>query len=72
MRTLTFGAMIYTVHWIPNRMTNFLNDVPGVTTGMIDGIQAVHAERRGADASAVISLIFGIQLIVQASAAPAA
>ncbi|HEY9366963.1 hypothetical protein, partial [Streptomyces sp.] len=62
---LTFGAMIYTVHWIPNRMTNFLNDVPGVTTGMIDGIKQ-YTLNGVVPILAVISLIFGIQLIVQA------
>ncbi|WP_157630522.1 hypothetical protein [Kribbella catacumbae] len=61
---LTFGAMIYTVHWIPNRMTNFLNDVPGVTTGMIDGIKQ-YTQNGVVPILAVISLVFGIQLIVQ-------
>jgi hypothetical protein len=61
---LTFGAMIYTVHWIPNRMTNFLNDVPGVTTGMIDGIKQYTANGV-VPILAVISLIFGIQSIVR-------
>lgn len=61
---LTFGAMIYTVHWIPNRMTNFLNDVPGVTTGMIDGIKQ-YTVNGVVPILAVISLVFGIQLIVQ-------
>lgn len=63
---LTFGAMIYFVHWIPNRMTNFLNDVPGVTTGMIDGIKQ-YTLNGVVPILAVISLIFGIQLIVQAT-----
>ncbi|WP_158294052.1 hypothetical protein [Kribbella sp. VKM Ac-2568] len=62
---LTFGAMIYTVHWIPNRMTNFLTDVPGVTTGMIDGIKQ-YTLNGVVPILAVISLVFGIQLIVQA------
>jgi hypothetical protein len=62
---LTFGAMIYTVHWIPNRMTNFLNDVPGVTTGMIDGIKQ-YTLNGVVPILAVISLVYGIQLIVQA------
>ncbi|TCN42737.1 hypothetical protein EV644_102628 [Kribbella orskensis] len=62
---LTFGAMVYTVHWIPNRMTNFLNDVPGVTTGMIDGIKQ-YTLNGVVPILAVISLVFGIQLIVQA------
>ncbi|MEV8372458.1 hypothetical protein AB0P21_06950 [Kribbella sp. NPDC056861] len=61
---LTFGAMIYTVHWIPNRLTNFLNDVPGVTTGMIDGIKQ-YTLNGVVPILAVISLIFGIQSIVR-------
>lgn len=61
---LTFGAMIYTVHWIPNRMTNFLNDVPGVTTGMIDGIKQ-YTGNGVVPILAVISLVFGIQSIVR-------
>jgi hypothetical protein len=61
---LTFGAMIYTVHWIPNRLTNFLNDVPGVTTGMIDGIKQ-YTGNGVVPILAVISLVFGIQSIVR-------
>ncbi|NEA33625.1 hypothetical protein [Streptomyces sp. SID13031] len=61
---LTFGAMIYTVHWIPNRLTNFLNDVPGVTTGMIDGIKQ-YTLNGVVPILAVISLVFGIQSIVR-------
>ncbi|WBQ02768.1 hypothetical protein [Kribbella sp. CA-293567] len=61
---LTFGAMIYTVHWIPNRMTNFLNDVPGMTTGMIDGIKQ-YTLNGVVPILAVISLIFAIQSIVR-------
>ncbi|MEU4396148.1 hypothetical protein [Kribbella sp. NPDC023855] len=61
---LTFGAMIYTVHWIPNRMTNFLNDVPGVTTGMIDGIKQ-YTLNGVVPILAVISLVFAIQSIVR-------
>lgn len=61
---LTFGAMIYTVHWIPNRMTNFLNDVPGVTTGMIDGIKQ-YTLNGVVPILTVISLVFGIQSIVR-------
>ncbi|GAA1582779.1 hypothetical protein GCM10009789_40630 [Kribbella sancticallisti] len=62
---LTFGAMIYTVHWIPNRTTNFLNDVPGVTTRMIDGIKQ-YTLNGVVPILAVISLVFGIQQIVRA------
>ncbi|MGC4942117.1 hypothetical protein [Kribbella sp. DT2] len=61
---LTFGAMIYAVHWIPNRTTNFLNDVPGVTTGMIDGIKA-YTLNGVVPILAVISLVYAVQLIVQ-------
>lgn len=61
---LTFGAMIYAVHWIPNRTTNFLNDVPGVTTGMIDGIKQ-YTLNGVVPILAVISLIYAIQLIVR-------
>jgi hypothetical protein len=61
---LTFGAMIYAVNWIPNRTTNFLNDVPGVTTGMIDGIKQ-YTLNGVVPILAVISLIYAIQLIVQ-------
>ncbi|MEV6412370.1 hypothetical protein [Kribbella sp. NPDC051718] len=61
---LTFGAMIYTVHWIPNRMTNFLNDVPGVTSGMIDGVKQ-YTGNGVVPILAVISLVFGIQSIVR-------
>ncbi|MEV6285002.1 hypothetical protein [Kribbella sp. NPDC051770] len=62
---LTFGAMIYTVHWIPNRTTNFLNDVPGVTTGMIDGIKT-YTLNGLVPVLAVISLVYAVQQMVQA------
>ncbi|QNE21989.1 hypothetical protein F1D05_33835 [Kribbella qitaiheensis] len=61
---LVFGVMIYTVHWIPNRMTNFLNDVPGVTSGMIEGIKQ-YTLNGVVPILAVISLVYGIQLIVR-------
>jgi len=61
---LTFGAMIYAVHWIPNRTTNFLNDIPGVTTGMIDGIKQ-YTLNGVVPILAVISLVYAIQLIMQ-------
>jgi hypothetical protein len=61
---LTFGAMIYAVHWIPNRTTNFLNDIPGVTTGMIDGIKQ-YTLNGVVPILAVISLVYAIQLITQ-------
>ncbi|HEY0616008.1 MAG TPA: hypothetical protein VGD15_00415 [Kribbella sp.] len=62
---LTFGAMIYAVHWIPNRTTNFLNSVPGVTTGMIDGIKQ-YTLNGVVPILAVISLVYAIQSIVRA------
>ncbi len=61
---LTFGAMIYAVHWIPNRTTNFLNDIPGVTTGMIDGIKQ-YTLNGVVPILAMISLVYAIQLITQ-------
>jgi heme exporter protein D len=61
---VVFGAMIYAVHWIPNRMTNFLNDIPGVTNGMIDGIKQ-YTQNGMVPVLAVISLIYAIQLIVR-------
>jgi heme exporter protein D len=61
---LAFGTLIYAVYWIPNRMTNFLNDVPGVTNGMIDGIKQ-YTQNGMVPVLAVISLIYAIQLIVR-------
>ncbi|MFC0628273.1 hypothetical protein [Kribbella deserti] len=63
--TLAFGTMIYAVHWIPNRTNNFLNDVPGVTTGMIEGLRTSVLSGL-VPVLAVISLIYAIQLIVRA------
>lgn len=63
---LTFGAMIYAVHWIPNRMRNLLDDVPGVTTGMIDGIRD-YTLNGLVPVLAVISLVYAIQLMVRAA-----
>ncbi|WP_328995274.1 hypothetical protein OG394_11920 [Kribbella sp. NBC_01245] len=62
---LAFGTMIYAVHWIPNRTNNFLNDVPGVTTGMIEGLRA-NVLSGLIPVLAVIALIYSIQQIVQA------
>jgi hypothetical protein len=62
---LTFGAMTYAVYWIPNRMTNFLNDVPGLTTGMIEGIKE-YTSNGVVPVLAVISLIYAIQLMIGA------
>jgi heme exporter protein D len=61
---LAFGTLIYAVYWIPNRMTNFLNDIPGVTNGMIDGIKQ-YTQNGMVPVLAVISLIYAIQQIVR-------
>jgi hypothetical protein len=61
---LAFGTLIYAVYWIPNRMTNFLNSIPGLTNGMIDGIKQ-YTQNGLVPVLAVISLIYSIQLIVQ-------
>lgn len=61
---VAFGTLVYCWHWIPNRTTNFLNDVPGVTTGMMDGSRE-YTLTGVVPILTVISLIFGIQLIVQ-------
>jgi heme exporter protein D len=61
---LAFGTLIYAVYWIPNRMTNFLNDIPGVTNGMVDGIKQ-YTQNGMVPVLAVISLIYAIQLIVR-------
>lgn len=63
---LTFGAMIYAVHLIPNRMRNFLDDIPGVTTGMIEGIRQ-YTLNGLVPVLAVISLVYAIQLMVRAA-----
>ena len=61
---VAFGALIYCWHWIPNRTTNFLNDVPGVTTGMIEGSKQ-YTLNGVVPILAVISLVYAIQLIVR-------
>ena len=61
---VAFGALIYCWLWIPNRTTNFLNDVPGVTTGMIDGSRR-YTLNGVVPILAVISLVYAIQLIVR-------
>jgi hypothetical protein len=58
-----FGTLIYCWLWIPNRTTNFLNDVPGVTTGMIEGSKQ-YTLNGVVPILGVISLVYGIQLIV--------
>lgn len=59
-----FGTLIYCWLWIPNRTTNFLNDVPGVTTGMIEGSKQ-YTLNGVVPILTVISLVYAIQLIVQ-------
>jgi hypothetical protein len=61
---LAFGALIYCWLWIPNRTTNFLNDVPGVTNGMIDGSKQ-YTLNGVVPILAVISLVYAIQLITR-------
>jgi hypothetical protein len=60
---LTFGAMTYAVHFIPNRTTDFLNDVPGVTNGMIEGLKKAVLDGL-VPVLGVITLVYAIQLIV--------
>jgi len=62
---VTFGAMTYAVHFIPNRMTNFLNDIPGVTTGMIDGVKKAVTDGL-VPVLTVIMLVYAFQLMVLA------
>ncbi len=61
---VAFGTLLYCWLWIPNRTTNFLNDIPGVTTGMIEGSKQ-YTLNGVVPILAVISLVYGIQLIVQ-------
>ncbi|MGW6198430.1 hypothetical protein ACWF0M_19950 [Kribbella sp. NPDC055110] len=61
---LSFGALIYCWLWIPNRTTNFLNDVPGVTNGMIDGSKQ-YTLNGVVPILGVISLVYAVQLIVR-------
>ncbi|MEV0800386.1 hypothetical protein AB0I34_22020 [Kribbella sp. NPDC050281] len=63
---IAFGTLIYCWLWIPNRTTNFLNDVPGVTNGMIVGSRQ-YTLNGVVPILAVISLVYGIQLIVQST-----
>ncbi|TCC33584.1 hypothetical protein [Kribbella sindirgiensis] len=60
---IAFGVLIYCWLWIPNRTTNFLNDVPGVTNGMIDGSKQ-YTLNGVVPILGVISLVYAIQLIV--------
>ena len=62
---VAFGTLVYCWLWIPNRTTNFLNDVPGVTNGMIEGSKQ-YTLNGVVPILGVISLVYAIQLIVQA------
>ncbi|MGW5195425.1 hypothetical protein ACWEOO_39640 [Kribbella sp. NPDC004138] len=61
---VAFGTLVYCWLWIPNRTTNFLNDVPGVTNGMIEGSKQ-YTLNGVVPILGVISLVYAIQLIVQ-------
>ncbi|MFF0340436.1 hypothetical protein [Kribbella sp. NPDC004875] len=61
-----FGTLVYCWLWIPNRTTNFLNDVPGVTSGMIDGSKQ-YTLNGVVPILGVISLVYAIQLIVRSA-----
>ena len=61
---VAFGTLVYCWLWIPNRTTNFLNDVPGVTTGMIAGSKQ-YTLNGVVPILGVISLVYAIQLIVR-------
>ena len=61
---VAFGTLVYCWLWIPNRTTNFLNDVPGVTNGMIEGAKQ-YTLNGVVPILGVISLVYAIQLIVQ-------
>jgi type II secretory pathway pseudopilin PulG len=63
---VAFGTLIYCWLWIPNRTTNFLNDVPGVRSGMIDGSKQ-YTLNGVVPILAIISLIYAIQLIVRSA-----
>jgi hypothetical protein len=62
---LTFAVMTYAMHFIPNRTTDFLNDVPGVTGGMIEGVKKAVLDGL-APVLAVITLVYAIQLMMLA------
>jgi hypothetical protein len=61
---IAFGTMVYCWLWIPNRTTNFLNDVPGVTNGMVEGSKT-YTLNGVVPILTVISLVYAIQLIVR-------
>jgi hypothetical protein len=53
------------MHFIPNRTTDFLNDLPGVTGGMIEGVKKAVLDGL-APVLGVITLVYAIQLMVLA------
>ncbi|MGZ0146917.1 hypothetical protein ACXJJ3_07580 [Kribbella sp. WER1] len=59
-----FGTLVYCWLWIPNRTTNFLDGVPGVTNGMIDGSKQ-YTLNGVVPILGVISLVYSVQLIVR-------
>jgi hypothetical protein len=61
---VAFGTMVYCWLWIPNRTTNFLNDVPGITNGMVEGSKT-YTLNGVVPILTVISLVYAIQLIVR-------
>jgi signal transduction histidine kinase len=64
--TIVFAAMTYAVFFIPNRMTNFLNDIPGVTDGMIEGVKKAVLDGLVV-VLGVITLVYTFQLIAFAA-----
>jgi hypothetical protein len=62
---IVFATMTYAVFFIPNRMTNFLNDIPGVTDGMIEGVKKAVLDGL-VPVLGVITLVYMFQLIVLA------
>jgi hypothetical protein len=62
---VTFGTMTYAVHFIPNRMTDLLDKIPGVTTGMIDGVKKAVTDGL-VPVLTVIMLVYAFQLMVLA------
>ena len=63
---IVFGVMAYAVYFIPNRMTNFLNDIPGVTDGMIEGIKKAVLDGL-VPVLGVITLVYTFQLVALAA-----
>ncbi len=61
---LAFGTLVYCWLWIPNRTTNFLDDVPGVTNGMVEGTRQ-YTLNGVVPILAVITLVYSVQLIVR-------